>query len=136
MRIRRAKLRAFALLSVMTTQCGCVAGNSKTLEDPSEMILTGRVLSVKEVIIFEGDLALMGYSYIVEPKSQPGNRLVVVGDRSDCPTAGDNSIIYRLRLQRRSMYFGIRGKTDEALMSELFIAGCERIPAQGGHASQ
>ena len=136
MRTWGAKLRTFALLTLMATIGGCVADNGKDIVEPSELSLTGRVLSVAEIGVFEGDTVLEWYSFIVEPQGQPGTRIVVVGDRSDCPASGDDSSIYSLRLQKRSMHFAIGRKADEALMSELFIATCERLPIQGEHAPQ
>lgn len=129
-------LRAFALLSLMATIGGCVADNGKDISRSPERNLTGRVLSRSEVGVFEGDVEVVWYSFIIEPEGQRGGRVVVVGDRGDCPVAGDNNSIYNLRLQRRGTRFAIRHKADEALMSELFIAACERIPAQGGRAAQ
>lgn len=136
MRILGAKLRAFALLYLIATIGGCAADNGKGVAGSFELTLIGRVLSMAEVGVFEGDVEVVWYSYIVEPQGQRGSRVVVVGDRSDCPVAGDNNSIYNLLLQHRMTKFAIRHKADEALISQLFIATCEKLPKQGAHASQ
>ena len=136
MRILGTKLQVIAVLTLMATIGGCVAFNGKDIVGPSEPTLTGRVLSMTEVGVFEGDVEVVWYSYTVEPQGQRGGRVVVVGDRSDCPIPGDSRSIYELRLQRKVTRFAIRHMADEALMSELFIATCERLPTQSADASQ
>jgi hypothetical protein len=127
MQMRDSKLRIFSLLSLMATMSGCATHSMKGIVEASDMTVRGRVLSTVEVGVFVGDVEVTWYSYVIEQHLQPGSRIVVVGDRNDCPVADDINAIYDLHLMRRITKFAIRNEADQRLMSELFIARCERV---------
>jgi hypothetical protein len=127
MQMLASKLRILTLLSLMTTIGSCATHSMNGRVDASETTVRGHVLSMAEVGVFVGDVEIIWYSYVVEQILPHGSRIVVVGDRHDCPVADDINATYDLHLMRRRTAFAIRNEADKRLMSELFIAACERV---------
>ncbi len=118
--------RTLTLLSLITVFGACASDKDQKADTSSVFMLSARIVSVAELDRFIGDTAIEGYSYVVEPVGQVRHRLTLVGDKEVCPVAGDQSIVYNLQVERRPMKFAIRQKSDEALMSDLFIVNCSK----------
>lgn len=129
-------LAAIPLFGGFLLMSGCVAHRTEDSPPTARMTVTGQVLSMAEVSIFEGDVLGVDHAYVIEQQGNPGVRLVVIGDMQECATDGGMDTLYRLQLERRKAVFGLYDAADEALTSDLFIVACEAMPDPAAPALQ
>jgi hypothetical protein len=127
--MRIVTARVAFLLVVMALADGCATAGPGA--QPTELVLTGRVVSATEVTGMMGDVALVWNAYVVAPQDGSGQEAVVVDAGSDCAVPGAGAQVYRFRLQRERRVFAVTGDSDKAAPSDLFVVSCERLPSQG-----
>lgn len=114
-------------LAVNALLSGCAAGATAPATAPGEPggeVTVGRLLSIDEVTLMEGDVATISYSLAIAPRDKPGKVVRVIGGRDDCPLIGRS---YRVEYEPRRLAFGLSKKADEALMSEFVVLDCKMI---------
>jgi len=128
------RTRHAALLALAAMVAGCSllhlgggGGPAQKSEPPTSKRLVGRVLSTAPLgVLAKGDVEQPWFSYAVEPENAIGTQVVVLGDRVDCPLAGDADQAWLMVLKKQSLRFA-RPKKDKALISDLVITTCAPI---------
>ncbi len=128
----RARLAALLGLAAMLAGCSILhlgggGGPAQKSEPPTSKRLVGRVLTATPIgVLAKGDVEQPWFSYAVEPENAIGAQVVVLGDRVDCPLAGDADQAWLMVLKKQSVRFA-RPKKDKALVSDLVITTCAPI---------
>jgi hypothetical protein len=90
----------------------------------TETSVEGRILESREVTVFYIHLALGANSHVVEPRDQPGSRLVMVSDRADCPITGNRDQLYAISYRRVPTMYSIENEADRRFHTDLNIQTC------------
>ena len=90
--------------------------------------LTGRVVASRDVVFFIGDLAMEGQVYVVEPAIAPRRRRLVFVGSQDCRPARTDGRLYRMRLSRQRIYYGLTADPEDRRWTpSLAISSCVAV---------
>src|SRR4051812_45110488 len=119
--------RHAAVLCVAAMVAGCSIlhlgggdkGGGQKSEPATSKRLVGRVLSTAPIgVSLKDDVEQPWFSHAVEPENALGTQVVVLGDKLDCPLAGDADQAWLMVLEKRSLRFA-RPNKDKPLISDL-----------------
>ena len=113
--------------------CGCSTTTGRLPLD-ADMVVTGSVVSARDIILFEGDLAVEATAFVLETGATPGHRIEVVGFAEGCPRRGRPDQTYVVFLDRRGLTLAMAAgdrREDYAGLTDLVITACTPIAREG-----
>ncbi|WP_349311017.1 hypothetical protein [Brevundimonas subvibrioides] len=128
MRHRCAVAKAGLLVAVLSATAGCAIDRSAPGASTGPMVmLTGRVLSTREVTGMMGDVAVVWDAYVVVRMDGPGDPVTVIDATASCGVPVASGATYRFRLQRARLPLAVTMDAEPPPASDLLVVACEPL---------
>lgn len=115
-------MRVRATIALATLALGLV-GCASDIRTP--VTLVAKITRVTTVIVMTGDVAGEWPSYTLQPVEPAGEAFQATALK-ECPGFNRDQI-YRVRIERKTVVYGLTDRTDRKTVTDLIVTACEAV---------